>query len=175
MAVRTISTKLVVDGEAEYKQAITACNAQLSLLKSGLAATASEFRNNANSLAALTAKDEKLNELKAAQAEKIQKLKDALENCRKAAEQYARQQETLQAKVQASDQAVASLDASSQKAGKRWAEYAQEVEKSERALEVLRRLALIGGIGRAALALWIIWITGVICLVHTGSFRFISI
>ena len=77
MAVRTISTKLVVDGEAEYKQAITACNAQLSLLKSGLAATASEFRNNANSLAALTAKDEKLNELKAAQAEKIQKLKDA--------------------------------------------------------------------------------------------------
>ena len=139
MAVRTISTKLVVDGEAEYKQAITACNAQLSLLKSGLAATASEFRNNANSLAALTAKDEKLNELKAAQAEKIQKLKDALENCRKAAEQYARQQETLQAKVQASDQAVASLDASSQKAGKRWAEYAQEVEKSERALEVLRR------------------------------------
>ena len=139
MAVRTISTKLVVDGEAEYKQAITACNAQLSLLKSGLAATASEFRNNANSLAALTAKDEKLNELKAAQAEKIQKLKDALENCRTAAEQYARQQETLQAKVQASDQAVASLDASSQKAGKRWAEYAQEVEKSERALEVLRR------------------------------------
>ena len=45
----------------------------------------------------------------------------------------------MQAKVQASDQAVASLDASSQKAGKRWAEYAQEVEKGERALEVLRR------------------------------------
>ena len=118
MAVRTISTKLVVDGEAEYKKSIASCNAQISLLKSGLAATISEFRNNANSLAALTAKDEKLNELKAAQAEKIQKLKEALENCRKAVEQYAQQQEALQAKVQASDQAVAALDAASQKAGK---------------------------------------------------------
>ena len=41
---RTISTKLAVEGEAQYKQAIAACNSELSTLKSGLALVESEFR-----------------------------------------------------------------------------------------------------------------------------------
>ena len=53
---RTISTKLAVEGEAQYKQAIASCNSELSTLKSGLALVESEFRGNANSMEALTAK-----------------------------------------------------------------------------------------------------------------------
>ena len=34
MAVRTISTKLAVEGEAEYKQKIASCNSELKTLKS---------------------------------------------------------------------------------------------------------------------------------------------
>ncbi len=139
MAVRTISTKLAVDGEAQFKQAITACNSQLSLLKSSLAATESEFRSNANSLDALRAKDEKLSALKEAQTQKIQKLKEALENCLKATSKYAEQQAELEPKVKASSQAISELDAASQKSGKRWADYAQEVEKSEKSLEALKK------------------------------------
>ena len=37
MAVRTISTKLAVEGEAEYKQKIASCNSELKTLKSSLA------------------------------------------------------------------------------------------------------------------------------------------
>ena len=48
MATRTISTKLAVEGESEYKKAISACNSELSTLKSSLALTVSEFKNNAN-------------------------------------------------------------------------------------------------------------------------------
>ena len=139
MAVRTISTKLAVDGEAQFKQAITACNSQLALLKSSLAATESEFRNNANSLDALRAKDEKLNELKEAQAQKVQKLREALENCRTAVSKYTEQQAELESKVKASGDALSALDSASQKAGKQWAGYAQEIEKSEKALEDLKK------------------------------------
>ena len=39
MAVRTISTRLAIDGEAEYRKAISACASSLSMLKSNLALT----------------------------------------------------------------------------------------------------------------------------------------
>ena len=42
MAVRTISTKLAVEGEAEYKQKIASCNSELKTLKSSLALVQSE-------------------------------------------------------------------------------------------------------------------------------------
>ena len=60
MAVRTISTKLAVEGEAEYKQKIASCNSELKTLKSSLALVQSEYKNNANSMEALTAKGEAL-------------------------------------------------------------------------------------------------------------------
>lgn len=137
MGTRTITTKLAVEGEAQYKQAITSCNSELGRLKSALAATQSEFRNNANSLEALTRKDEALNALKAQQVEKVKTLQAALENCKKAVDAFAQQQTALKPKLEASNQAVAGLDAASKKAGEQWADYAQRLEASERALKKL--------------------------------------
>ena len=137
MATRTITTKLAVEGEAQYKQAITSCNSELGRLRSALAATQSEFRNNANSLEALTRKDEALNALKAQQVEKVKTLQAALENCKKAVDAFAQQQATLKPKLEASNQVVAGLDAASKKAGEQWADYAQKLEASERALKKL--------------------------------------
>ena len=37
MAIRTISTRMAIEGEAQYKQASSACNAELKTLKSSLA------------------------------------------------------------------------------------------------------------------------------------------
>ena len=56
MATRTISTRLAVEGEAQYKQAVASCNAELATLKSNLALAESSFKGNANSMEALTAK-----------------------------------------------------------------------------------------------------------------------
>lgn len=70
MAVRTISTKLAVEGEAEYKQKIASCNSELKTLKSSLALVQSEYKNNANSMEALTAKGEALSAMQTAQAKR---------------------------------------------------------------------------------------------------------
>ena len=53
MAIRTISTRMAIEGEAQYKQAISACNGELKTLKSSLALVESSFRGNANSMEAL--------------------------------------------------------------------------------------------------------------------------
>ena len=60
MATRTISTKLAIEGEAQYRQALSSCNAELKTLKSSLALAESEYKNNANSMEALTAKGSRL-------------------------------------------------------------------------------------------------------------------
>lgn len=139
MATRTISTKLAVDGESQYKQAITNCNSELGKLKSALAATESEFRSNANSLEALRKKDEALNALKAQQVEKVKTLEEALKNCKKAVEEYTGKQSDLKGKLEASNEAVAGLDSAAKKAGEQWAKYAKELEDSKNALEALKK------------------------------------
>ena len=95
MGVRTISTKLAVEGEAEYKRAITNCNSELGRLKSALAATQSEYRNNANSLAALEAKSNDLKAIQVEQTNKIKLLAEALKNCRDNVDTYSAQQKEL--------------------------------------------------------------------------------
>ena len=57
MATRTISTRLAVEGEAEYKASLKNINSELGTLKSELKLVESEFAGQANSLAALEAKD----------------------------------------------------------------------------------------------------------------------
>ena len=70
MATRTISTKLAVEGEAGYKQAIASCNSELSTLKSQLNLVETAFKGNANSLAALSEKGNTLQNMYEKQVEK---------------------------------------------------------------------------------------------------------
>lgn len=89
MSVRTISTKLAIDGEAQYKKAISECNSALSSLKSSLSLVESEFRNNANSMEALTAKSSALDSVYAKQKEKVSELERALANAQEHQAAYA--------------------------------------------------------------------------------------
>ena len=75
-----IRTKLVIDGEAEYRKAISACNSELKALGSGLALTKQEFEGAANSVEALTAKQENLSKQAEVQREKLSAMQKALEN-----------------------------------------------------------------------------------------------
>ena len=109
MAVRKISTKLAVEGEAEYKQKIASCNSELKTLKSSLALVQSEYKNNANSMEALTAKGEALNAMQAAQAKKVAELEKALANCQKAQTTYADRVAEAEANVSKYEKALADL------------------------------------------------------------------
>lgn len=51
-----IGASIVLEGEKEFKAAVTACNKQLSSMKSELGLVKEKYAENANSLEALQAK-----------------------------------------------------------------------------------------------------------------------
>lgn len=129
MAVRTISTKLAVEGEAEYKQKIASCNSELKTLKSSLALVQSEYKNNANSMEALTAKGEALNAMQTAQAKKVAELEKALANCQKAQTTYADRVAEAEANVSKYEKALADLKDSTGDTTEEQAALTAELEK----------------------------------------------
>ena len=88
MATRVISTKLSVEGEAEFKKQMSDVNSHLKTLKSDMALVTAEFKGQANSLEALTAKDKILREQLEQQTEKMRALEEAV---KEAAEAYGEQ------------------------------------------------------------------------------------
>ena len=126
---RTISTKLAVEGEAQYKQAIAACNSELSTLKSGLALVESEFRGNANSMEALTAKSSALDAVYEKQREKVSELEKALANALEHQKAYPVAAMDAGEKVSAYSAELDRLKDSAGDTGQRQAELTAEIEK----------------------------------------------
>ena len=56
MPTPTIRTKVAIDGEKEYKQALSEINSGLKVLNSEMKLTSAQFADNADSMEALTAK-----------------------------------------------------------------------------------------------------------------------
>lgn len=80
MAVRTITTRLALDGEAQFKQGMTSINASLREMKSGLTLLEAQFKGQANSVEALTAKDKLLRQEIEQQIAKVKALQQALQD-----------------------------------------------------------------------------------------------
>lgn len=80
MALRTITTSLKLDGEKEFKKQLSSVNGELRNLQSDLALTTEEFKGNANSMEALTAKSKLLNREVTQQQEKIRALERAVQD-----------------------------------------------------------------------------------------------
>lgn len=78
-----IGAALVLDGEKEYKQAITNVNKSMRDIDSQLKLTKSEFLGNENSLKSLRAQYEKQEQIVQTQKEKVEALLGALENAKK--------------------------------------------------------------------------------------------
>lgn len=109
MATRTISTRLAVKGESEYRASITRINSEIKSLQSALKLTESQYQTNANSMAALTAKGKALSDLYKAQESKVKQLKEALNNARDAEQKYAQQKATITAKIESNNRALERL------------------------------------------------------------------
>lgn len=109
MATRTISTKLAIEGESEYRASITRINSEIKSLQSALKLTESQYQTNANSMAALTAKGKALSDLYKAQESKVKQLKEALNNARDAEQKYAQQKAALTAKIESNNKALEQL------------------------------------------------------------------
>lgn len=139
MATRTISTRLAVVGESEYRTSMSRINSEIKTLQSSLKLTESEFQNNANSMEALTAKGIALEAVQKAQADKVKQLEKNLKGCQEAVVKYSAEYDELTDKFNANKKALEELDPKVSAAGKSWASQAKTVENCEKKLEELRK------------------------------------
>jgi len=99
MATRTISTKLAIEGEQQYRDALKNINSGLGTLKSELKLVESSFEGQQNSYEALSAKGEVLGRMYAEQENKVSKLKEVLEEAKKAQTTYTERVSEAEEKI----------------------------------------------------------------------------
>ena len=80
MAAPSINTKVKMDGEREYKAALAEIKSGLNVLKSELNLASEQFRDNADSVEALTRKNDILDRTILTQKEKIEQIEKALQS-----------------------------------------------------------------------------------------------
>lgn len=132
MAERTISTRLVLQGEKEYRNQIAQINREYKALDSQLKLVESQFKGQENTLAALTAKNKALNDVMAKQAEKLKAENDAIERNKRYQREAASAAEKTRAKLE-------ELNRSTSDADKETEEYHQEIERLKKELESSER------------------------------------
>lgn len=126
MAARTISATIALNGEQAFNNAMKSINSNLRVLKSELSATSSSFSGQANSLAALTAKNKQLSEIYDQQKEKVRALEQAV---KESAEKYGENsQQTDRLKI-SYNQARVELDRLGQELQQN-AQYMEEAKNS---------------------------------------------
>lgn len=84
MAVRTITTRLTLDGEKQWKKEMADINSALKTQASELKAVESQYRANAGSVEALTAKNKVLTSQVEQQEEKVRQLERAVKDAAEA-------------------------------------------------------------------------------------------
>lgn len=99
MASEIIETKLVIEGEEQYLRSIKNCSEAVKTLRSELAATTSEYRNNASSIEALKNKGEILTRLYDAQKQKLETLQLAFDATQNRQREYQQKTEECQKEV----------------------------------------------------------------------------
>ena len=80
MATRTITTRLAVDGETEFKRSLSEANSNLKVMRSEMSLVDAEFKGQANSMDALTTKNKILRREQEQQAEKVKALERAVKD-----------------------------------------------------------------------------------------------
>ena len=119
---RDVSTRLILQGEKEYRAAMQQISREYRVLESELKKVDSDFEGQRNTLAALEARHKALNDVIAQQSQRLKTEKDALENARKLQEDYARQ-------AAAARQSLDELISSTDDAAKETEEYKDEVAR----------------------------------------------
>lgn len=122
MATRTISTRLILDGEKEYRAQIRQINAEYKTLQSELKLVESSFKGQQNTMAALEAKYKALDSAVKKQNEALKTEQDALKRANEYRAQYSEAAEKARQEMQ---RLVDSTDA----AGKETEEYQKRLKE----------------------------------------------
>jgi TP901 family phage tail tape measure protein len=135
---RSISTKVSIEGERQYKAAITSINSELRVLKSEMTAVTAEFQQNANSEAALSSKMETLTRTLDKQREKVKTLSDAVKAGKQAQENWKTTIEQTKKDLQEANDKISTLDESTANSGKQWNEYKTKLDAANQEMKALK-------------------------------------
>ena len=139
MAVKTIATRLVLDGEAEYRAKLKNINAELALQKSELEKIQAQYKNNANGIEALSAKQSALAGQMAALNEKHREQSAMLDKAREAQQKYADEAESLRAKLEDLKTSSADTAEEEEKLAKKLASAEDSMQKAANAVTAYQK------------------------------------
>lgn len=139
MAVRRISTRFAIEGESEYQAKMKTINSEIKVMASNLKFADSELKTNGASIQTLTAKGAALDESYKTQAKAIQTFKEALENAKSSVDGYSKRNDELSESLKKNESSLESMDSKTREAGEKWAKYSQQVETSQKKLDLLKK------------------------------------
>lgn len=105
-----IGARIRLEGEAEYKRAIADINREQRVLASEMRAVSAEFDGNANSIDALTKKNQTLNKEHESQVKRIQTLNGALDKAKEVYGENSRQVDNWQIQLNNAQAKLSGLD-----------------------------------------------------------------
>lgn len=127
---RTISTRIAVEGERECQAAVTNLTSEFKKLESALKVAQNQFKNNANSIEALTAKDKALTNIQEAQTRALANAQKGFKNAENAAKEYRATKERLNTEIANNKKKLDELKSSQE-------DTAEEEERITKAIEEL--------------------------------------
>lgn len=152
-----IGATIALDGEKEYRAAVKNCNTEMKLLKSELKLVSEQFGKNANSMKAYTQRQEILTKQVDQQKEKVETLKDALENAKKKYGENSDQVKSWQMQLNSAEADLSKLNRElddvkqhTTGVGKVKTEFEEirgKIEQAKEKMEGFRKV--LGGIGKA--------------------------
>lgn len=141
-----IGASIVLDGEKEFKSAVTACNKKLATMRSELGLVKERYAENANSLTALQEKNTVLTNILNMQKSKQESVRVGLEHAEKTQQKVSESLGKLKQEYQLAQDGMNKMKASSsgtdkelEKQAKRVKELAQAIEKGERNYDTASR------------------------------------
>lgn len=139
---RTIATKLKIEGEDEYRRALSRINAEHGTLKADLSGVKAAYAGNANSAKALADQLAILEKTQGVVAEKVRVAKNAFEAAKAAQVQYAQKVEECRSKLEAAQKALNEFQTTGngtadkeRKLAEAVAQYSKELEGAEKVNE----------------------------------------
>lgn len=100
MAKRDISTRIILEGEKEYRNAMKSIQAEYKTLQSAMKLTDAEFKNQQNTFAALSAKQKNLTDVVQKLSEKLKLQQDALKRSTDLQAQFTQKAEAARKQIE---------------------------------------------------------------------------
>lgn len=131
---KVISTKLVIEGESEYKRKLNEVNATLATHKAELSKVKAETAGQANTLASLTQKQKALDDVLQTAKARVAAATTAFDAAREAQQKYAQQVTDCKAALETAKKALADYGAAGTGSAEELKRLSDEVEACTRNL-----------------------------------------